>query len=295
MFVSTEAATYSNALQATGAFTLQPTWDGPATTTGTLYGLQYQYDVTTGLPTTYKGFGTKTAVALSNGGSFTNQNVAMATVTSATLSGTVTAQTGYTITSRGLSMTMGLGVLPLLNDISTPATPTSASFSYLTPVVTGATFRLNAYATKAPVVVQGYKLGLASNATGATLALPAGSEYSLPVDAATGVTDTLNFSWTQMPNAVYVIQFNGATGQPRYQVVTSATTTKIPNLASLGLTLPSAAAYTWSIVGISPLGSVDAAASSAGILGVLNTASGAADVFVGQTGIAAPRKFTTAP
>ncbi len=108
--------------------------------------------------------------------------------------------------------------------------------------------------------------GLAANANAVTLALPACPEFTLPVSGATGVTTLTTFSWTSMANGVYVVQFNGPLGKPKYQIVTSATTATIPNRASRGLGLPSSASYAWTISSFAPVGSVDAAASAAGLV-----------------------------
>lgn len=276
----------------TGAYSLSPVWNGPVTTTGTIHALQWQIDPTTFLPIAYRGYGTKAGVTLSNGGTFSAQNVTVTPIAVTNFSGTVTAQSGYTLSNRYVSTIFGSQGLEIINDATIPSTSSSTTFNYIIPNITGATLRLSALATKGAVTVVGFKNGLAVNANGATLTLPGGPEYSLPVSAATGVTTATIFSWTAMANGVYVVQFNGPVGKPKYQIVTSATTTTIPNLASLGLGLPPSASYAWTIRSVAPIGSVDAAASAIGLLGPLSR-TGVTEGYIGDTGSA--RTFVTAP
>ena len=276
----------------TGAFTLTPPWNGPVTTTGIIHALQWQTDPTTFLPIAYKGYGTKAGVTLSNGGTFSGQNVTVTPIAVTNFSGTVTAQTGYTLANRYVSTIFGSQGIEIINDATIPSTSSSTTFNYIIPNIAGATLRLSALATKGAVTVSGFKNGLTVNSNGATLALPAGPEYSLPVSAATGVTTSTIFSWTAMVNGVYVVEFNGPVGKPKYQIVTTATTTTIPSLASLGLGLPPGTSYAWTVLSFAPIGSVDAAASAIGLLGPLSR-TGVTEGYIGDTGSA--RTFVTAP
>jgi hypothetical protein len=293
-FVSPEV-TSSNTINATtGAYSLSTSWMTPQSTTGALYALQWQRDPTTSLPVAYKGYGTKTGVALLTGGTFANQNITLSSVGAASFSGTVTAPAGYALSDRSVTVLFSTGGIGILSDGSAPSSPTSTTFNYVTPNVSGATLRLGATASKGVVTVTGSKAGFAVNATGATLALPSGPDYSLPIDAATAVSTSTDFVWTPMTNAVFIVQFAGPAGQPRYQIVTTATTAKLPNLTALGLTLPANTLYSWSILSIAPVNSIDAVAASVGLLGLL-TATGPNEGYTASTGLVAPRKFTTAP
>jgi hypothetical protein len=277
-----------------GLFSLKPSWNGPVTTSGIIHALAWQTDATTVLPISYKGYGTRTGVALSNGGTFSAQNVVVSPIATTNFSGAVSAQAGYVLSNRYVDMVFGTAGMQIISDATIPSTPTSTTFNYLMPNITGATLTLSAVATKGLITVSGFKKGFAINASGVTLALPAGPEYTLPVTAATGVTTATTFSWTAMANAVYLIQFTGPAGKPRYQIVTSATTATIPNLTSLGLGLPANASYIWTIRSFAPFGSIDAAASANVGLGLL-TISGATEGYAVDTGSGSPRTFITAP
>ena len=76
-------------------------------------------------------------------------------------------------------------------------------------------------------------------------------------------------------------------------MVTTGTSATIPNLKGLGLGLPSAGSYQWSVEAFGPFATTDAAAGSAGFFGAFpNQALLTSDVFIG---ISTARTFTTAP
>lgn len=289
VFASAEASgsdTLSGAVS--GAYNLGTvSWFGPATTTGTIHALQWQRDAG-GLPTDYKGYGTKTGVALSNGGAFPGQNVALTNVAEANLSGSVSVPTGYTLSGKVLSASFS----PNANvQVLTDSTATN-NFSYVTPNIGGATMLLAATATK-PAVAQviSYKAGLAPNATGVSLNIPAAPELGLPANAATNITPSIDFSWSAFSGGVYLVYFNGPGSQPDYYVVTTATTTRIPDLSSLGLALPPATSYSWQIYAFAPFASVDAAAGPEGFLaGIVSVPSSDRSIALTNS-----RTFTTAP
>ena len=77
---------------ATGLYTLSNAeWYGPSTTTGTLHALQYDYNTTTGLPTTYVGYGVRSGIALLDATSNPNGNDTMSVVGTTSMTGSVTA------------------------------------------------------------------------------------------------------------------------------------------------------------------------------------------------------------
>lgn len=291
-FVSPEVAASTSVNSATGAYgPYSVNWNGASTTTGTIHALQWQVDGT-GFPVTFKGYGSKASVALSNGGTFAGQNVVMSPIVTTSVAGSVTVPAGYTIGTRSVIVSLGTsGGIQILND----GTGTG-SFTYNVPNVSGATLRITAQGTKAPSILSSaFRVGVALNATGVAVTVPAAPEYSLPVAAATGVNTTTDFAWTALVNGVHYVIFTGPAGQPRYQVVTTGNTAKIPNLSTVGLALPTSAAYTWAILAIGPFTSIDQAAGTTGLFGGLS-GSATADGYLTATGVlGSPRTFTTAP
>ena len=288
VFGSAEASgsdTLSGAVS--GAYDLGTvSWFGPATTTGTIHALQWQRNAA-GLPTSYKGYGVKTGVALSDGGTFTGQDVTLTSVAGANLSGSVSVPSGYTLSDKSLTVSFG----PNANiGVFTDSTATN-NFSYVTPNLSGIRVVLSAIATASTGVALSFKTGLAPNASGVSLSVPAAPELGLPADAATNITPSIDFSWSASSGSVYVVGFYGPPGQPSYSVVTAANTTRIPDLGSLGLALPAATGYAWQVLAYSPFASTDAAAGPeglwAGLIGVPTS-----DRSIALTNL---RTFTTAP
>jgi hypothetical protein len=288
-FVSPEIASGTTVNTTTGTYTTSPSWFGPTTTTGTIHALQWQFDAGN-LPVTFKGYGTKASVALSNSGVFAAQNIAMSPISQSSVSGSVTPPVGYTVSSKSVVVSLGTtGGITILSDATSTTT-----FTYNTPNVPSATLRLSAVASKSPYQASAFKVGVPVNGTNQAITIPAAPEYSLPIAAATGVTDTTRFAWTAFANGVHLVLFSGGAGQPVYQVVTSETSTKIPKLNSVGLVLPAAAAYSWRIIGIAPFSSIDQAAGAGLFSGIL--AGATVDGAFGTAGFSGgARTFTTAP
>ncbi len=286
-FGSPEALDNATAAPDTGAYNMGTvSWSGPTTTTGNIHALQWLFDATNFLPTDYKGYGQKLNVALSDGGAFASQNVTMSGVSEAAISGSVTLPAGYNLASKRMSVGFADGsLIEVLSDFGA-----SANFTYTTPNVTGATIQMRiATVNAAGTRVVTTKPGLAVNATGVSITLPAGSDLSLPPNAATNVNNSTTFSYTPFSGGVHFVVFDGPGANPDYVVVTAAASTTIPNLSSVGLGLPPSKVYSWNVQGAAPFASVDAAAGPGGWLAVfLGTAEGSRTASTN-------RSFTTAP
>ena len=273
-----------------GPFTLN--WFGPTATTGTLYALQFTADAG-GLPVAsgFKGYGARAGIAVNDGATLTNQFDTLQSVATNQFTGTVTSPSGYTLGGKVVYARVSpVALIPFVSDNTA-----NASVSYYTPGITGASLVLGAQVSKtAGGTAILWKNGLATAATGVSIAVPAPPELSLPVDAATGIDTSVTFSWTQMTGAVHLIIFTASGTGPAYYVLTSGTSATIPNLKPFGLGLPTAAAYKWQVYGFGPFASVDAAAGSTSFLSALlgPPASSAGDAIVG---VSTQRTITTAP
>ena len=209
----------------------------------------------------------------------------MTGVSEAAISGSVTLPAGYNLASK--LMDVGFADRSRINVLYD--TGASTSFTYTTPSIPGATIRMFTFASNAAGTrVYTTKPGLAVNATGVSIPMPAGSELSLPPNDATGINNNTTFMYTPFTGGVHLVRFFGGS-RPSYTVVTTATSTTIPNLASVGLGLPASASYTWSVIGFAPFATVDAAAGPGGWLDVYNEDA------EGSSSYSASRTFTTAP
>ncbi len=287
-YASPDAAGSSQVNLTSGNYSLSSTWYGPTTTTGTIYGLMWDYDAN-GMPTTYDKYGKRSNVSLLDGTTNTNQNDTIGVTQTAQISGSVTVPSGYTLGARTLYAVFESRIgIPVLSDPTTIPT-----FAYNTPNVTGVTISLVAAISNGTGgAVESFLSGLAVNQTNATMTIPAAPELSLPVNNATGVTVGTPFSWTPFAGGVHLVSFNPVVaGQPSILLITAATSDSIPNLTSAGLALPSSAVYHWNVAGVAPFASIDAAAGTGGALGfITNTYA-----FTGSFGNSASRLFTTAP
>lgn len=277
---STEGSASATANANTGAYSTTFGWTGSATLTAVLRALQWDKNAA-GIPTAYTGYGEKTGVSITSGGVFAAQNIAMTAATSQIISGTVTVPASLTLSSKSLGVTFSAGGNFTLGTESGVGT----AFTYPVPVITGTTFSVSAAATGAAGQGSVFKTGITGGTTGIAITIPTPPTQSLPVNAATGVDTTTAFSWAPVTSSIYLVLFNGPANQPDYLVITSETTAKIPNLASLGMGLPHGIAYTWLVMGYGPYTSVDAAAGSAGLVTQ-------GDVLVSTT---PTRTLTTAP
>ena len=281
-FVSPETGLFNSPLMAVpaGDFSGSVRWSGPSTTSGTLYALEIHNDA--GLPMDYPGYGTSSNVQLQDMSPLSGQNLALGPVTTSTLSGVVTAPAGFTLAGRELFFQPAPDAVFTIVDEQSA----DAGFSYTTPNVSNATFTL-VVTTQGPSSQASTlkKAGLAANATGLALTIPAPPTLSLPVNSATGVTVTTPFSWTNF-TGVYLLIFSGS--GPTYAVFTAATTTTIPDLSSQGLPLPASATYSWEAYGFGPATTTDSLAVPGGLLNLLFLQDGYAC-------LSEHRAFTTSP
>ena len=287
VFGSPEVAVGAIVNSNTGNYSINATWYGPTTTTGTVYTLQWSFDAMTALPTSYDGFGARSGISLLDATANPNGNDTLSVVSSSTISGTVTPAAGYTLAAKSLSVAFANNAsIPLATDNTA-----AGSFSFLTPSLNGATIMIAGSATKSGNSSSAHKVGLSASATGVALSVPAAPELSLPIDATTGVTKSSQFSWSPVPNAVHLLVFQGAAGLPRYLVLTTAASDSIPDMTTAGLGLPASTNYQWSVLALGPFSNLDAAAASSGFLSGV-TMPVAADGFFGRS---VTRTFTTAP
>jgi len=256
VFSSSEAR-LTGSTDGAGAYSFTPSWRGPSNTLGAVHALQIR-ESSPGIPAEYKGY-SKTDLTLSDGGSFGPMSISMSPVRSSTVSGSVAVPAGYTLL-REVYLSVGSGPdLKFVFDTSG-----ASSFSYVSPNIPNTSLLLWSQALKANAGVVGLRAGLAANASGVNLTIPAGAEPVLPVDAATGVNGNTTFSWSAFPNGVHLIRFTAdGAGKPSYYVFTTSTTAGIPDGSSVGLGLPAAAPYHWSVEGYSPYASIDAVATTA--------------------------------
>ncbi len=281
IFIATDVAGYASPNPATGAYSLGVFWNGAATITGTLHALQFQFDAS-GMPVAFKGYGTKANVALTGGGTFASQNVALSAITGSTVSGSIVVPAGLTLGTKTLNIALNdAGDVPIGSEATA-----STSFSYAVPEIAGATVVLTASGSSASLGQSSLSKRTTAGTSGLTLTLLAPPQHSLPVASATGITTTTPFTWTPVPGGTYILYINGGAGDPNYYIVTTSPTATIPDLTAQGLSLPSNKAYSWTIYSFGPFADMNAVTGPKGLF---------PQSYDGWRTNSTARGFTTAP
>lgn len=243
-------------------------WAGPAATTGNVHALQWT--PTTGIPTAYKGYGVHTGVAVANGGTTNSVAIAMTAPVASTVSGSVTVPAGLTLAAKSLSIAFDDGATFGVGSENSSAT----SFNYPVPSGISSTATVSAQGAITGVAASITAVsGIAAGATNATVSLLSPAVQSTPVNNATGVSTTTDFTWTQLSGAVHVVIIGSSASAtaPAYYIISTGSTGRIPDLGALGVVLPAATAYGWQILALGPWASIDAFASGTVILPTGNT------------------------
>jgi hypothetical protein len=263
-----------------GSYSATIKWPGASTTTGILYALQVHTDG--GVPADYPGFGMLSAVTLTDTSSLGGQNVALSPVTSGALSGSATAPSGYSILYKSIDLQVASNLS--LNVLFDPSA--NGTFGYVTPAISNTTLTVTAAASSAlgefSAVI---KAGESANASGLTFAIPAAPVLTAPPDAGTGVTLTTPFTWTTYPSAVYEFRTESSGGLTFY-VLTASTTATLPDLSAFGLPLPSTTDFSWFVVALAPVATVDLLAAPGGFNSITIDLN---------EGVSATQSFVTAP
>jgi hypothetical protein len=236
-----------------GSYSQTLSWEGPASTMGTLYAVQTHTDLKSGLPIDYPGYGQLSGLMLADGMTQANGNVTFAPVTTCTLSLTVSLPAGYTQDlSKELALLAAPGViLPLATNYNGGTT-----LSYLTPEVPGTSLLVSAgsYDDTGSGASGWIQNPVPANTGTVTLTVPVPPALLLPLDSATGVTVSTPFSWTPFAGGVHRLMMVGAF-QTLFIYTASATAT-IPDLSDAGFRFPSN--YLWEVSGMAPMASIDA-------------------------------------
>lgn len=232
-------------------------WHGEESA-GALHALQWSVDGD-GLPLTYTGHGHRPLTLTPTMSDYLSQDMALLPVTTTRLDGTANVPSGYTTTTRSLSVLLPEGGHITIASETPPDGPT---FSYATPAIAGARMAVAMMAT-APAGEGSFAVltDLPEDASGATLEVAPVPELTSPPDGTPGVDHDTAFSWSAPAGGVTVVHFSGLSGAPSFYVVTAETTATIPDLRDLGVTLPVGTTYRWQVFGMPAFGDIDAAAA----------------------------------
>jgi hypothetical protein len=276
-----------------GTFSWTNQWTGMATLAGDLYALQWQKDANH-LPQTYKGYGTRNAVALNQGSALSNQDLSLGSVGTGEVSGTATLPAGYSLYSRTLGLRVGeYGYLPIVQELP----PADTSFTYQAPDLAGGKISVRLEAWNGALDNSTANRVLTPGTSGASMVLPAAVTLLEPADNEPNVDYGTLFAWTPFPGGVHVlilVRDPLTSTRSTWTVVTSAASLTGDSLNSLfavggGVHFASTADWQWSVLASTLYPTVDAAASSPLVFG---SAPWTFDMDF-ETALSAFRNFTT--
>jgi hypothetical protein len=147
--------------------------------------------------------------------------------------------------------------------VATEATAASA-FSYQAPTVTGSSVTMSAstgvYGYYAAFGVA-HKASIVPPATAIALTVPEVPTLGVPLDGATLVDGTTDFSWSGPPGHVYVFLLApspSSSATEQYAVVTTGTSIHLPDFSIGGLSIPTGYDGNWSVEAHGPATNMDA-------------------------------------
>ncbi len=255
-FISPQAS-QSVALSPAGTQDINPSWLGPSTITGSVYALQAEYaDATYTVPLAYIGYATLENIAVEDTG-YVPVALTLAPIATGTLSGTVTQPPGSTLSAIALTLlpvsTSSTGLFFLDDQTG------STSFSYTTPSIPGTALQLEVYSgDTAGNYGRAIVTGLAPTTTNLAITIPASPTLLAPVNGATGVTASTEFSCTTFSSGIYEFSIVSNNDPLSYYIFSESPTVTIPDLSAAGFAVPpSGSPYAWSVSGYAPVTSVD--------------------------------------
>jgi len=275
----------------TGQYAFTVGWHGSYDTdAGQLYLLRWMTNPT-GLPASYDGYASK-PLTISAAGNFSGNDFAAAEVTDPaeqSISGTIAVPASYALKYRRIYVFFegrgGLGWAEAAANATT--NPLPSAFTYTVPALSGSQDIVEAWAfDKSSRALDGsgrwssfYKTGISGNSVNISVPLATAPLLFSPVDGAVSLDTTTSFTWGQGEGAgVNLFRVKpGDPSNPTFLVFTAGTAAKIPDLAGAAMSLPAGAGYSWEVVRIFPVMSMNDAASD-GFRHLYNVESGDAGV-----------------
>ena len=289
----------------TGEYFASISWLGGNPVTATIHTLQYTND-TNGKINAYGGYAQKTINAVPNQTTPINQDIALLPITTGNVKGSVAWPSGLTAPEYQVNTTLllngsSLERIDLYQSNGTPPTVSVAPTGYdqLVPLITGAKWMQRASINEKSVQgsfstrIESTVWKSLTPGTTTDIAVPVPIGLTSPNAAASEVTGSTKFSWSNFVGGVHVLSFfafPGSTGvQTTFTVVTAASSTTIPDLSPYGFGVPKATIYLWSVLGVAPYSSLDAATDTNGL-----TVPYSAPLVDSSYSSSSSRSFTTA-
>lgn len=239
-------------------YSTSATWASGPSAAFRVRALELEVDAV-GFPVTYTGFGTSADDTVTNGGTTSAVDIVSyaSTPGATTVTGTASPPAGFTLENlSGASRVSSNLVMPVFDAFD--AGGLSTSFSVPLPNLGEGEFLLMARASSAGnASTYSWAGGLDGSST-VSLPLPAPPPQVTPADGATGVTTATPFTVASDADALNTFVFQtSVVGAPEFAVTTASDTATIPDLAAIGLPLPSTTAYGWALIESAGVASTD--------------------------------------
>ena len=266
-------------LNSNGTYSGTALWTTGTTSQGYLHALQLTRK-TNGAPNTFLGYARSAQTTLTKDTAATI-NLNATTVNSvATVTGTLTAPSGYPDPHVQLMQQFGNAVRPLWD---TTTTAIDAAF----PTNLALAGNTSLFASSALNGGTSYFTQSLTATTTTNFTMPEAAVANMPAVNATGVTTATPFDWTAPSNVVTEVYIN-SNNSAAYRVFTTAKQMTIPVIPELAL--PGGKTFSWTIYGYGPASSVNDAAGANELVQFFSADfSGPAHAFT----IGASRSFTT--
>lgn len=249
----------------TDTFSFSVSWPTQQSTTGTVFALQPTRD-STGKAVSWDAFGRLDHVTLNPNSDVSALAITMSTVSSSTLNGAVTVPTRYAVDQVSAVLELDpVGALEILN-----STSGSTSFGFNVPMVPQSSYAVVAWGHPQNRVNDATSLAIApgrmpgDNAISVPLA-PVPS-LAVPADQANAVDVHSSFVWSlASPGSVFDLRaVKTSSGTPlQIDVVTSGSSTTLPDLSAIGVAVPAATQFEWQVIGFAPFNDINEAATTA--------------------------------
>jgi len=237
-----------------GKYSLAVSWQGEANLSGTLHALEWLVDAK-GNPVSYDA-AVSVPFTVSDSGTSPGVDLNLAAVGNNRLTGTISTAPGYQLAVHLLYAVYSPGSSLILGTSRTGVL--SAAFDYAAFDAPGIGLGIRGIALGSNgALVQGWRVGSSAGAALA-LSLPAAPVLQMPTGA---VGSGSTFSWTPLEGAIYHFEANPQTeGAPSLDVITPATSLRLPDLSGMGFAWPRSSSYGVFLFGVSPRAPDDVAA-----------------------------------
>ena len=235
----------------TGAYSQTVGWGYRPTTSAHFIGLQFRLNGS-GQVTSFTGAATG-AFTLTDGGAVVLP-ITLGPVATTTIAGTYSLPDDYTFLVKVSATESGsFDALGIVTD-----TVDTGTFSFAAPVIAGqSNLVLIGGSSPTGSSVQMYRRSIPAGATGIAIDAPRAADMIFPFEGAVDVDHDTTFLTTDFPEGIFLFQWFGRAGDPTFTLVSAEPVARIPDLSSLGISLPPSTSYSFAPVELGPFTGMD--------------------------------------